>query len=345
MMLKEAIIRNYIRRILNESNEKEKTKMVDLTLGDYTDSIPVSLVDKIKKIIRELIELESSSDDLVSNIVNGSNVDERKKNVLSALLTAISNKFGKGALTKISQDFPFFEAEGKESYTVPQDSTHLDVIEIKGYGIGAGEVATALLWNAKVNNDPPPKDDSVVKDDNAVKPEKVSAVKSYDLIFDGGKHADVKDMRKESNTRLGGPISDDIVNSIKANSFAKDALIALNMTVNDLVSQTSVMTAMTAAIENGLDMKKALEKLEILIKCCNEAIEENINIHYPAGIFVLRGNKITNYKGDKFVFSRYTEYRMSIALVKDGNAIGSFYSGIERQLEKIVNEKRKIDLV
>jgi len=341
MMLKEAIIRNYIRRILNESNEKEKTKMVDLTLGDYTDSIPVSLVDKIKKIIRELIELESSSDDLVSNIVNGSNVDERKKNVLSALLTAISNKFGKGALTKISQDFPFFTAEGKESYTVPQDSTHLDVIEIKGYGIGAGEVATALLWNAKVNNDPPPKDDSVVKDDNAVKPEKVSAVKSYDLIVDGA-HADVKDMRNDSNTRLGGPISDDIVNSINANLFAKDALIALNMTVNDLVSQTSVMTAIN---KSGLDTDEALEKLEILIKCCNEAIKENIDSHYPAGIFVLRGNKITNYKGDNFVFSRYTEYRMSIALVKDGNAIGSFYSGIERQLEKIVNEKRKIDLV
>jgi len=335
MMLKEAIIRNYIRRILNESNEKEKTKMVDLTLGDYTDSIPVSLVDKIKKIIRELIELESSSDDLVSNIVNGSNVDERKKNVLSALLTAISNKFGKGALTKISQDFPFFEAEGKESYTVPQDSTHLDVIEIKGFGIGAGEVATALLWNAKVNND------SVVKDDNEVKDEKGSAVKSYDLIVDGA-HADVKDMRNDSNTRLGGPISNDIVSSIKANSFAEDALNALDMTVNDLVSQTSVIATIN---KSGLDTDEALEKLEILIKCCNEAIKENIDSHYPAGIFVLRGNKITNYKGNNFVFSRYTAYRMSIALVEDGNAIGSFYSGIERQLEKIVNEKRKIDLV
>jgi len=332
MMLKEAIIRNYIRRILNEN---VNISMIDFTLGDYTESVPASLVNKIKKVVRELVMLESSPGDLIDIIINNSKIDESKKDDLKNLLASISNKFGKGALTKISQDFPFFTAEGKESYTVPQDSTHLDVIEIKGFGIGAGEVATALLWNAKVNND------SVVKDDNEVKDEKGSAVKSYDLIVDGA-HADVKDMRNDSNTRLGGPISNDIVSSIKANSFAEDALNALDMTVNDLVSQTSVIATIN---KSGLDTDEALEKLEILIKCCNEAIKENIDSHYPAGIFVLRGNKITNYKGNNFVFSRYTAYRMSIALVEDGNAIGSFYSGIERQLEKIVNEKRKIDLV
>ena len=311
MMLKEVIIRNYIRRILNESDEKEKTKMVDLTLGDYTDRIPVSLVDKIKKIIRELIELESSSDDLVSDIVNGSNVDERKKDALSALLSAISNKFGKDALTKISQDFPFFEAEGKEEYSFKNKADVMNVIEIKGYGIGAGEVATALLWNAKVNNDPPPKDDSVVKDNNAVKSEKVSSVKSYDLIVDGA-HADVKDIRS-GPARFGGPISKRIKSEI--NDFINSEENVLNLTLDDLIGQAAIANRVIKAIDSGLiSANDALAAIKTFIKECNDISRKKIAEDYPGGIFIVTKDKILKLAPGHFSFFRITQERISMSV-------------------------------
>ena len=60
MMLKEAIIRNYIRIILNEN---ANISMIDFTLGEYTERVPASLMNKIKKVVRELVMLESPADD------------------------------------------------------------------------------------------------------------------------------------------------------------------------------------------------------------------------------------------------------------------------------------------